>query len=266
MGLIGGSIALAVKKRRLAGEVIGVFRHRSTMKRALRHKAVDRGALNIKDGVKDSDFIILATPVEYIPEIAKAVIKFAKPGAILTDAGSTKKWIVNKVGGMTRSFAGSHPMAGSEHSGVEFAHADLLVGSPCIVTKTAKTDSKALKKIASFWKALGAKVVIMDPEAHDKAVSFISHLPHVVSFSTALAAPVKALSLAAEGFKDTTRIASSDPELWADIFLTNRNEILKAAVVFKSCYNNILRTLSKNDRPALIQLLKAAKAKRDRLV
>ena len=157
-------------------------------------------------------------------------------------------------------------MAGSEHSGVGFAHAGLLAGSPCIITKTARTDLKALKKIASFWKALGAKVVVLDPGQHDKAVSFISHLPHVVAFSAALAVPVETLALAAEGFKDTTRVASSDPELWADIFLTNRHEILKAAKVFKDYYNNILRALSTNDRPRLVRLLKAAKAKRDRLI
>ncbi len=271
VGLIGGSIGLGIKERKLAGEVTGVFRRESTLKKALKRKAVDRGVMIVKDGVRKADLIILATPVHLIPELASDTIKYAKYGAIITDVGSTKSWIVGRIADMLKrrgdvSFVGSHPMAGSEHAGVEFANGDLLEGSPCIVTKTAGTNRAALKKVAFFWKAMGAKVSLMSPGEHDRSVSFISHLPHIVAFSLAGAVGEKELKYAAEGYKDTTRIASSDPELWADIFLTNRFEIKDACRLFEDYYRRIRTTVDKNDRKGLVALLKQAKAKRDRFV
>lgn len=270
VGLIGGSIGLVVKKRHLAKEVIGVFRRRSTLKRALKHRAIDKGTMSVKDGVKDADLIILATPVSSIPMIVREVIRHAQKGAIITDVGSTKKWIVDKIEKMLRDsksvfFVGSHPMAGSEHTGVEFAKDDLLDNSPCIVTKTNRTNKAALARIVSFWKALGTKVTVMSPAAHDRSVSLISHLPHIVVFSLAGAVPVKELNYAAEGFKDTTRVALSDPKLWADIFMTNRKEILKSARIFERYYNKIIKALSKGNYSEVVRLLEKAKDIRDRI-
>lgn len=269
VGLIGGSIGLAVKKRRLAKEVIGVFRRASTLKRALRHKAVDRGTMSVKDGVRDADIIILATPVHSIPALAREVIKYSKKGAVITDAGSTKKWIVDKIDKMAgRSkgifFVGSHPMAGSEHAGVEYAKTDLFENSPCIVTKTDKTDRKALGAVVNFWKGLGLKVAVMTPVSHDRSVSLISHLPHLVAFSLAGAVPVKDLVYAAEGFKDTTRVALSDARLWADIFLSNRKEILKSARIFERYYKKIIKALSKERYSEVVRLLEEAGSKRSK--
>lgn len=271
VGLIGGSIGLAIKKKRLAKEVIGVFRRAKTRKQALKYKAIDKAAMFIAGGVSKADLIIVAPPVHSIPKIIKEAAKYAKKGAIITDVGSTKSWIVNeveKILGDFRhiSFIGSHPMAGSEHAGVEFARADLLESAPCIVTKTARTNKAALKKIVTFWSALGAKVKVMSPSAHDKSVSLISHLPHIVAFGLAGAIPVKELAYAAEGFKDTTRVASSDPKLWADIFLTNKKEILKAGQAFEKYYKQILNTISKGDYSKTVNVLKKAKAKRDKLI
>lgn len=269
VGLIGGSIGLTVKKRRLAKEVVGVFRRKSTLKKALKRGAVDRAAMSVKEGVADADLIILATPVSLIPSMAREIIKYAKKGAVVTDVGSTKKWIIDKVEGpFARShkglfFVGSHPMAGSEHAGVEFARADLLDGSPCIVTKTAKTNAAALGKVAGFWKALGAKVNVMSPAAHDKSVSLISHLPHIVAFGLAGAVPIKELKYAAEGFKDTTRVASSDPRLWADIFLSNRKEIARSGRIFEKYYKKLIAAVSKGKYPETVRLLEKAKAVRD---
>jgi len=265
VGLIGGSIGLAIKKKRLAKEVIGVFRRTSTLKKALKHKAVDKGTMSIEDGVKDADLIILATPVSLIPSMAREAIKYAKRNTVITDVGSTKKWIVDKIEGqLARSirglfFIGSHPMAGSEHAGVEFARADLLNGSPCIVTKTAKTGAAALKKITGFWKALGAKVNVMSPAAHDKSVSLISHLPHIVAFGLAGAVPVKELKYAAEGFKDTTRVALSDPRLWADIFASNKREIAKAGLAFEKYYKKIIKAITQGRYSEIVRLLEEAK-------
>jgi prephenate dehydrogenase len=269
VGLIGGSIGLAIKNRHAARLVTGVFRHASTLKRALKARAVDRGVMDIASGVKDADLVILATPVHFIPELVAKVLRSAKPGTIITDAGSTKEWIVRSVEkfqgkGSRVHFIGSHPMAGSEHTGVEYAVSDLFEDSPCIVTKTPKTDPKAVRKVALFWKSLGGRVRVMSPVEHDRTVSLISHLPHVVSFSLAGAVPGKALICAAEGFKDTTRVASSDPDLWADIFLTNRQAVVSAGRLFNTYAARVLKAIADNDRRTLVSLLKKAKANRDR--
>lgn len=267
VGLIGGSIGLAIRKRKLAKQVIGVFRRSSTLRKALRHKAVDKAVMDIAEGVKDADLIIIGSPVHSIPALSWQAARFARPGAIITDVGSTKAWIVTRMEKMLTGFpvhfVGSHPMAGSEKTGVEFARGDLLEGSPCIVTRTSKTDRRALAKVAGLWKALGAKVDVMDPAEHDRSVSLISHLPHLVAFSLAGAVPKKALRYAAEGFKDTTRVASSDPELWSDIFLTNKVEVVRAARLFRRYYDLLIAAIVKGDRNRTMKALAAARDKRD---
>jgi prephenate dehydrogenase len=268
VGLIGGSIGLAIKKKRLAKEVVGVFRRTSTLKKALKYKAVDKATMSIEDGVRGADIIILATPVSLIPVVARAAVRHAKKGAVITDAGSTKKWIVDKIEGMLKGrrhsvfFVGAHPMAGSEHTSVEFARSDLLEGSPCIITKTAKTNKAALKKITGFWKALGAKTAVMTPQAHDRSVSAISHLPHIVAFSLAGATPVRELKYSAEGFKDTTRVALSDPNLWADIFASNKREIAKAAHSFEKYYKKVIKAILEEKYSELVRLLRKARVVR----
>ena len=157
-------------------------------------------------------------------------------------------------------------MAGSDRSGVEFAREDLFEGAPCIVTKTGKTDSPALKKVAEFWRGTGSRVSILTPSGHDKSVSLISHLPHIVAFSLAGSVPLREIKYAAEGFKDTTRVASSDPELWADIFLTNKKEIARACRSFEKYYSAISRAIKSGDHGATVRLLKAAKSKRDKFI
>lgn len=270
VGLIGGSIGLAIKKYRLAGKVIGVFHRRATLKKALKRKAIDRGFMNVKDGVKDADLIIIATPVSSIVRIACEAMRFAKKDAIVTDVGSTKGWIVGELEICSRvslaKFVGSHPMAGSEQASVEFARATLLEEAPCIVTKTARTDKAALSKVVKFWKGLGAKVHVMTPVEHDRSIALVSHLPHVVAFSLAGAVPEKDMEYAAEGFKDTTRVASSDPHLWADIFLTNKKEALKACRLFEASYKNIVRALTRDDYKGVVKALGKAKSKRDKFV
>ena len=271
VGLIGGSVALAAKKKGVAGEIVGVFRHRSTLKKALKYKAVDRGTLDVRAGVKDADLIVLAAPVQQIPKLAREVTRYAKPGAIITDVGSTKVWIVKVIEDMVMSrpsvyFVGAHPMAGSEQQGVEHARHDLLEGAPCIVTKTGRTNARALKSVILFWKSLGSKIKVMRPLEHDRAVSLISHLPHIVAFSLAGSVPEGMLKFAAEGFRDTTRVASSDPRLWADIFLTNKSEIVKAGKLFEKYYNKVIGAVLKGSYPATVRALAAAKGKRDKFV
>ena len=270
VGLIGGSIGLAIKKNGLAKEVIGVFRHKATLRKALKRKAIDKGFMNVKDGVKDADLIILATPVSSIVNAGREAIKNAKPGAVLTDVGSTKSWIVEELEKSSRrspvKFVGSHPMAGSEHTSVDFARDSLLEEAPCIVTRTAGTDKAALKRIVNFWEGLSGRVKVMTPSEHDRSVALISHLPHIVAFSLAGAIPEKDMAYAAEGFKDTTRVASSDPSLWADIFITNKKEAIKACHLFESSYGAILKALVKDDYKGVVKALKRAKTKRDKFV
>lgn len=269
VGLIGGSIGLTIKRTHSAGKVVGVFHKNRTLRKALRHKAVDQAVMAIADGVRYADLIIIASPVHLIPDLAAKVLKNAKPGAIVTDVGSTKEWIVKKIEKMFKKypgiyFVGSHPMAGSEHAGVEFASDDLFEGSPCIVTRTPATNGAALKKVTDFWRSIGLKVKTMSPREHDRTVSLVSHLPHVVAFALAGAVPGKEMECAAEGFKDTTRVASSDPELWADIFLTNRKSILDSGKSFTRQYAALVRAIKKSDRRATVKILKNSKSKRDR--
>ena len=271
VGLIGGSIGLAVRNRRIAKEVVGVFRRDSTMRKALAKAAVDRATMSIAEGVKGADIIIIASPVYSIPSLVREAMKYASPGAIITDVGSTKSWVVKEVAKFKKprssvSFVGSHPMAGSEHAGVEFATRDLLEGSPCIVTKAPGTDGKALNRISGFWKSLGARVSVMTPGEHDRAIALVSHLPHIVAFSLAASVPRNVLKYAAEGFKDTTRIASSDPKLWADIFLSNRKEILRSTKAFESGYKDLVKALSAGNYRNVAKMLGRAKRRRDKFI
>jgi len=266
LGLIGGSLALAIKEKKLAKEIAGVSRRKSTIKEALKNKIVDSGTLDLEDGVKDSDFIIIATPVFKIVSIAKRVARFLKKGAILTDVGSTKRHIVRSIEKAVPKgidFVGSHPIAGSERSGIKSANKDLFKNACCILTKTKKTNPKAIGKVKKFWENLGIEVIIMRPQMHDKALSKISHLSHAVSASLVNSVGKSRLDLAAGGFKDATRVASGEPELWRDIFLTNKDNLIKDIGILKKELNKVEAALRNNDQAGLLRLLHKAKVVRD---
>jgi len=236
LGLIGGSLALAIKEKKLAKEVIGISRRKSTINQAIKNKIVDFATLDLEDGVRDSGLVIIATPVFKIARIAKQAVPFLKKGAILTDAGSTKRCIVaniEKIGFKGADFLGSHPVAGSEKSGIKSADKDLFEGACCILTKTKNTNPRAIAMLKKFWGKLGMRVAVMSPRMHDKLLSEISHMPHAVSVSLVNSVGKNSLRLAAGGFKDITRIASGEPELWRDIFLTNRDNLRKDIELLK---------------------------------
>lgn len=269
LGLIGGSLALAIKERKLAKEVFGIARRKTTINQALRNKMVDFATLEPEKGVRDSDLIIIATPVFKIVDIAAQVLPFLKKGAILTDAGSTKGYIlesIEKAGLEGVYFIGSHPIAGSEKSGIKSADKNLFKRMYCVLTKTENTNRKTLDKIKRFWGALGMKVIVMSPEKHDRLLSKISHLPHAVSVSLVNSVGIKEIDLAVGGFKDTTRIASGEPELWKDIFFTNKQNLLKDIRLFKNELSKIESALKSHSSGALLKLLKSAKIKRDYLM
>ncbi|MBU1146852.1 MAG: prephenate dehydrogenase [Candidatus Omnitrophica bacterium] len=266
LGLIGGSLGLAIKEKRLAKEVVGVSRRQATIRRALSLGAVDRVTLDLRKGIKDADLVILTAPVLTIIDIAERIKDSIKKGAILTDAGSTKKDIVKKIEALLPAgvnFIGSHPIAGSEHSGVAYADKDLFKGEHCILTRTAHADPKALNKVKRFWSKLGMKVETMSPEKHDNIISSLSHLPHAVSVALSNSCAKKDLHLAAGGFKDTTRIAAGSPGLWKDIFLTNRKNIIKDIKVLKKELSKIELALEKGNSLELLRLFKKAKDTRD---
>jgi prephenate dehydrogenase len=266
LGLIGGSLGLAIKQRRLAKEVVGVSRRKTTIRRAGYLGVVDTATSDLKKGVEGSGLVILTVPVLTIIDIAKEISPYLEKGAILTDAGSTKKDVTRKIEPFLPSsvkFVGSHPLTGSEKSGVNFACKNLFKGAYCILTRTNRTDVRALRRLKEFWHALGMKVEIMSPQMHDRVLSGLSHLPHAAAVALTNTADRKYLYLAAGGFRDTTRIASGEPELWKDIFATNRMNITKDIRRLKKELSKIESALKKNNGKELLRLLEKAKVIRD---
>jgi len=268
VGLIGGSIGMALKKKRLAKEVIGLCHRKSTIALASRRKAIDKGTLNLKTAVKDADLIILATPIRSIIKLANRIIKYTNKNCILTDVGSSKLEIVKaielRLPGYIK-FVPAHPLTGSERKGVRFASGELFLDSICILTPTKKTNIQAMRSIRRLWQKLGAKVEILDPLRHDDIISFISHLPHMLAFSLINSIPKKYLKFATRGLQDSTRIAASDPLVWRDICLTNSNQILKAIEVFEQNLSRTKRLVRQKKAGAILKVFQDAKTKRETL-
>jgi len=264
VGLIGGSIALALKKKKLANEVIGVSRHKKSLLLAKKKGAIDKGSKEL-DIVKDADLVIFATPVKTIINLAPMISKVVSKNCIVTDVGSTKKEIVSMLSKIFPNFLGSHPLAGSEKRSIVNAELNMFKGTQCILTPTKRTTSKAFNKIKTLWANLGANVIILSPETHDKILSFTSHLPHVAAFSLIGIVPKEYLKFASTGLRDTTRIATSDPKLWVDILLTNRQNLVKNIGLLQNKLSKIKKALQKKDNNLLNLILKQAKEKRDSL-
>ncbi len=263
-GLIGGSMALAIKKKGLANEVIGVSRHKKSLLTAKKNGVIYRGSQNLGI-IKDADLVVLAAPVNTILNLAEPISKIVKPDCIVTDVGSTKREIVSELEMVFPGYVGSHPLAGSEKRGVVNAEAGIFCGTLCILTPTRKTDKKALDKIKKLWDAFGARVLLLPAGSHDKILSFVSHLPHVAAFSLISIIPEKYLKFAASGLKDTTRIAASDSQLWSDIFLSNSKNISTAISSLQDVLSRIKSAINRKDRKLLASILKEAKKKRESL-
>lgn len=230
LGLLGGSLARAARARGLADAVVGSGRRAEALAAAVRDGVVDETA-PVEEAVRGADLVVLATPVGAMAGLLGRAAPHLAEGVVVTDVGSVKGPVVETLPGRLPAgahFVGSHPMAGSHRRGVEHARADLFEGAPCVVTPTADADPAAVAQVEALWRALGAQVVRRTPDAHDAEVAWTSHLPHVLAFAFAralAAAPAGAGELAGSGFRDFTRIAHSDPELWSEILCANRKAL-----------------------------------------
>ncbi len=268
VGLLGGSIGLAAKRRGLAERVLGTGRTQAALDRALELGAIDAGTLDMAAAVRQAEVAVFCTPVDRIAEQVLATARGCARGTLLTDVGSTKEVIVKQLEGHLRrgvAFVGSHPLAGSEKRGPEFADADLFQGRVTVVTPTPRNDPKDVEKTTAFWQALGAQVRIMTPKAHDEAVAVTSHLPHLVAAALANALPRDLYGLTASGFRDTTRVAAGDPSLWTAIFTQNRVAVLHALRELQKYMLQFRLALEADNPQAIDALLTQAKKVRDAL-
>lgn len=263
-GLIGGSLGLDLKKRHLAGRIIGLSRRKKNVELAKEIGAIDCWAASL-DAVADADLVILATPIESIINIGLKISKKIKKGCVVIDVGSSKEAIVSKLSRVIPNFIGCHPLAGSEKKGIVNFQTGIFDGSICIITPNAKTDRRALNKVKLFWKGLGSRVIILTPKKHDQILAFTSHLPHILAFSLMNTISDKFLKLSSGGLKDSTRIAASDPELWTQIFLSNRDNLLSAISSFQRKLDLFKLALRNKNNKLLTKILEAAKEKRKKL-
>ena len=267
VGLIGGSIGLALQARRLAGRVIGIGRSAASLAAARRAKVVTETAVDLAAAAAEADLVVVATDVGTITTLLDRIDEAVRPGTLITDAGSTKASIVagwERRRKRRRSrFVGSHPLAGSHRRGPEASDPELFVGRVVVVTPAAATPAKDVEDTAAFWSALGATVFVMAPREHDRLLAATSHAPHVVAAAIAAATPPAAFPFAATGWRDTTRIAAGDAELWADILLDNSSSLAAALRRITAASERVLAAVEAGDRRRLVTLLSRAKDVRD---
>ena len=272
VGLLGGSIGLAVKRRRLAREVAGYVRRAASLKDCERAGAVDYATTDLLAAVSHADLVVLCTPLAQMRSLAEQFLPALKRGAIVTDVGSVKAEVVRELDSLLKKsgahFVGSHPMAGAEKTGVLAARENLFENAVCVLTPAKKSSAAAVRKLDSFWKSLGARTLRLDAAQHDLLVSRSSHLPHVVAATLAglvlnPAAVKTQAALCATGFRDTTRIASGSPEMWRDIALANRKNISHSVDVFVKELKKFQSALKSGNTNAVENFFASAKSRRD---
>jgi prephenate dehydrogenase len=272
VGLLGGSLGLALKRRRLAGTVVGFVRRAASVSECERVGAVDLATLDLSRAVEGAELIVLCTPIAQMRALVEQMLPAVRRGAIITDVGSVKGSVVRDLERLTANagahFVGSHPMAGSERTGVAAASADLFEDAICVVTPTPRSNGSATRKVEQLWKSVGARLLRLTPAAHDLLVSRSSHLPHVVAatladFVLGEKHPTEQALLCANGFRDTTRIAAGSPEMWRDIALANRENLARALETFGKKLRSFGRALNKADSRRIVNFFEQAKQKRD---
>lgn len=266
VGLMGGSLGMAIKKHGLAREVVGFSSKQSSLMHAMKVGAIDIALTDLKEAVQNAELIVLATPVDTIIKILNSIKPYLRRGCIVTDLGSAKVEIV-QVGERSLPdgsfFIGSHPLVGSEKKGIEFASADLFEGETCLVTPTTKTNEITKKKIKFLWTKLGGKVKSLTPEEHDQILAYISHLPHLIAYSLIETIPQQCLEYTTQSLKDTTRIAASSPQMWNDICLANSKNVVHALDDLIKHLSYLRKSIVTRDTKGLIHHFTKAKEKRD---
>lgn len=271
VGLIGGSLALALKKAGVASHIVGIGRNQDSLKTALSLGVIDEAQTDIEQAMHGADIVVIATPVAQTPEILAAIAPHLKADTIITDAGSTKSDIAgyvanagqNLTAALMSQFVGGHPIAGAEKSGVSAAKADLFLGKNVVLTPNEQTSKQAVSKVRALWEATGANVSEMSAEAHDQIFAAVSHLPHLLAFALVddLANRKNSQQLfdfAASGFRDFTRIAGSSPEMWRDISLANREALLSELEAYQSELKLLQKLLENKDGDGLEALFERA--------
>ncbi len=275
VGLIGGSLALALKEAGVVGEVVGCGRGRPNLEKALELGVIDRYSRNPGDAVRDADVVFLATPVKSFAAVARDLLPGLKPGAVLTDGGSVKGAIIRDLKPLLPdhvSFVPGHPIAGTEKSGAEAAFATLYQGKRCILTPTEDTAPDALTLVTRMWQATGCEVVSMAAEKHDRILAAISHLPHMVAYSLVNAVgsydhyEENILEYSAGGFRDFTRIASSDPTMWRDIAETNREALLEMMEQFEVFFAELKADIATGQGDRMFEFFLRSKQLRDAIL
>ena len=273
VGLLGGSLGLVVKERRLASRVIGFVRRQASVAECERAGACDKAVLDLEGAVRGSDLIVFCTPLAQMRELAERMLSAVKRESVITDVGSVKGSVVNELEPLFAKagayFVGSHPMAGAEKTGVNAANAELFQKAVCVVTPTGATNASALQRVEEFWRSVGALPIRMTAEKHDDLVSRSSHLPHVVAAELAnyVLSPVhpkEQAMLCANGFRDTTRIASGSPEMWRDICLANRVNLARVLGVFIEDLQEFQIALNNNDTKVVEEFFSKAKERREK--
>ena len=272
VGLLGGSIGLVVRRRKLAHEIAGFVRRRASLKDCEKAGAVDYATTDLLAAVSNADLIILCTPLSQMRPRVLEMLPALKRGAIVTDVGSVKASVVRELESLVQKsgahFVGSHPMAGAEKTGVLAARADLFVDAVCVVTPTKSSNAAAIRKVEGFWNSLGARTLRLAPEQHDALVSRSSHLPHIVAAVLANlilgpARPEFQSAVCANGFRDTTRIASGSPEMWRDIAMANRRNLVRSVDAFVRELKKFQSALKRGDAKAVETFFATAKQRRD---
>jgi len=262
VGLIGGSIGMALRSKGLVGRVVGIGRDASRLEEAKDLGAIDAYETELSKGVADAEVAVVCTPVTRIVEDILDAAQFGPHSILVTDAGSTKARIVEGVERDPRGragFVGAHPIAGSERQGAAFARSDLFEGRSCVLTPTALTPLDRLERARRFWSGLGCRLYEVDPLGHDERLALTSHLPHAVAAALAASVPVELLPFAAGAYRDGTRVAAADATLWAGIFLENRKPVLDALDDFQANLAEFRAALEAGDPSGLVAWWDAAR-------
>jgi len=261
LGLIGGSIGLAIKRSNISNQITGYARSNFTLERAIELGLVDSVKDNLKDAVNNSDLVILATPLSTFRELVEEMSPFLKKGCIITDTGSAKLTVIEDLKDILPNgveFVPGHPIAGTEESGPDAGFAELFDNRWCILTPTEDNSSNAVDLVKGFWESIGSKVEIMDPMHHDKVLAITSHIPHLIAFNIvgtannlANVTEKEVVKYSAGGFRDFTRIAASDPKMWSDIFTYNSDAVLEMLDLFSNDLAKLKAAVIKKDSDLL---------------